>query len=196
MGDVPADQSAPTHTGETASTGGDHGPADNTAGAGGSAIPSPFASKPRSLMDALKGKFTSRDGGIYTLGQGDMITTKQRFTPPVAFRIVAKTDSTNLKLTYAADDIIFNWEKDMKQLRIDGGPAGGRNKDGGGKIPLDTFVTIDLVVLNDSMTISVDGKQRFHTDADFSSIHQALSIWQDGSATIQVKSIEEGAPNQ
>jgi hypothetical protein len=51
--------------------------------------------------------------------------TPQVFEAPVEFTIVAKTDSTN-RTGYAADQVMFNWELDPRQLRVDGGPAEGR----------------------------------------------------------------------
>ena len=48
---------------------------------------------------------------------------------------LAKTDSTNLRLAYAADDLVFNWESDPTTLRVNGGPANGKDKKGAGAIP-------------------------------------------------------------
>src|ERR1017187_7425887 len=44
------------------------------------------------------------------------LRTPQSFRPPVEITVVAKTDSTNLRLAYAADQIIFNWEIDQSQI--------------------------------------------------------------------------------
>src|SRR5215469_12474481 len=65
----------------------------------------------------------------------ERLSTPQSYRPPVEITVVAKTDSTNLRLGYAADQIIFNWEMDRSQLRVDGGPANGLHKDGAGRIP-------------------------------------------------------------
>ena len=40
----------------------------------------------------------------------DCLTTPGTFQPPVAITIVAKTDSHDLRMAYAADQVIFNWE--------------------------------------------------------------------------------------
>src|ERR1700677_2798395 len=63
------------------------------------------------------------------------LSTPQSFRPPVEITVLAKTDSTNLRLAYAADQVIFNWELNQAQLRIDGGPADGLHKYGVGHIP-------------------------------------------------------------
>ncbi|HEX4124371.1 MAG TPA: hypothetical protein VHY37_06565 [Tepidisphaeraceae bacterium] len=146
------------------------------------------------LMPAMIGKFTALPNGVYALKDGDRMTTKQEFVPPIAFHIVARTDSTNIRIAYAADEIIFNWELNPDQLRIGGGPANGRHKQGAGRVPINTWVTIDLVVLPDSMTISVDGQQRYFTQADFSKIRQTLSIFQHQHANVGIKSIEAARP--
>jgi hypothetical protein len=142
------------------------------------------------LMSSMKGRFASYNGGIYLLDTDDKITTAQEFVPPIAFRIVAQTDSTNIRIGYAADEIIFNWEDHPGELYIGGGPAGGSRKEGAGQVPINTWVTIDLVVLPDSMTITVDGEQRFTTKADFSEVRQKLSIFERDHSKVQVKSIE------
>jgi serine/threonine protein kinase len=155
----------------------------------------PFDGSPRELINGMTGKCTSFEGGVYQLQEGDRISTGEKFKPPVAFRVVAQTNSTNLRFGYAADQIIFNWEGRLDQLRIDGGPAGGRNKDGAGSIPANTWVTFDLVVRKDSMSIAVDGEPRYSTRADFSKVNQPLSVFQGSLATVEVKSILVGLPN-
>jgi hypothetical protein len=55
------------------------------------------------------GKFTGGENGIVILKQGDRIKTPETFTPPVVFRIVAETEKNDIRLAYAADQIIFNW---------------------------------------------------------------------------------------
>src|SRR5688572_27141740 len=53
------------------------------------------------------------------LQEGDRLTTPGAFRPPVEINVLAKTDSTNIRLAYAADQLIFNWENDLEQLRVD-----------------------------------------------------------------------------
>ena len=42
----------------------------------------------------------------------DKFVTPDALRPPVEITIVAKTDSTNLRMGYAADQVILNWEVD------------------------------------------------------------------------------------
>src|SRR6185437_2814795 len=87
---------------------------------------------------------TSTKGVV--LKGSDKLISPNSFHPPVEITIVAKTDSTNLRIGYAADQVIFNWEENLDQLRVDGGPAGNRQADGAGRIPKDKFVMIQWQV--------------------------------------------------
>ena len=116
-------------------------------------------------------------------------TTKQTYHPPVEITVVAKTDSTNLRLAYAADQIIFNWEGNKTQLRVDGGPADGQHKDEAGAIPPDTFVTIRWKVTPTEQTIYVDGQLRFIHQGDYSQINRYVSVFPANGSTVTVKSV-------
>ena len=58
----------------------------------------------RMTRDAI----TSTKG--FVLEDGDILSTPGSFKPPVEITIVAMTDSTDLRIAYAADQVIFNWE--------------------------------------------------------------------------------------
>jgi hypothetical protein len=141
------------------------------------------------LLTTMKGDIGRKESGAIVLKDGEHITTEQAFAPPVTFKIVAMTDSTNIRLAYAADQIIFNWESDIHQLRIDGGPADGRHKPGAGNVPVNQWVEIGLTVLPHSLSISIGGVEKYRTEADFSRINQSFSIFQAGGATVKVKSV-------
>jgi DNA-directed RNA polymerase subunit RPC12/RpoP len=117
------------------------------------------------------------------------LDTPQAFRPPVKITVVAKTDSTNLRLAYAADQIIFNWEMDKSQLRVDGGPADGLHKAGAGRIPTGKYVTIRWVVTPTHQAIYVDGKLRFTHDGDYSQINRCVSVFPANGSIVTVKSI-------
>jgi clan AA aspartic protease (TIGR02281 family) len=149
------------------------------------------------LIGIMRGS-TSRhdaDGSIVLIGD-ERINTALRYSPPVKWTVVAQTDSTNLRIAYAADQIIFNWEMGQNQLRINGGPADGRNLEGMGHIPLNQWVKVELTVLPDSMKIAVDGQDRYSIDADFSHVNQNLAIFPANGSTIKVKSVTLSPPNK
>lgn len=157
-------------------------------------LPRPGGKFGHELVTLAQGDIDRKDNGAVVLHEGERIHTVDAFTPPVAFRIVTMTDSANIRIKYAADEIIFNWEGNMDELRVGGGPASGRHKGGGaGRVPVNTWVQIDLVVLPDAMIISVDGKERYRTSADFSQVDMPFWIFPAGS-TIKVKSIVATKP--
>ncbi len=132
---------------------------------------------------------TARRGSPLKLKQGEAATTKATFKPPVEILIEAKTNSTNLRMSYAADQVIFNWERLRGQLRVDGGPADGQHKSGAGTIPTNKYVIIRWLVTPDKQSIYVDDQLRFEHSGDYSSINNPVSIFGAGSE-VTVKSIK------
>jgi hypothetical protein len=126
--------------------------------------------------------------GIVLKG-GDRFNTPGTFRPPVEITIVAGTDSTNLRIGYAADQVIFNWERDRDQLRINGGPANGLHKAGAGSIPTGKFVTIRWIVTPDHQAIYVDDELRFEHSGDYSHINRCVTVFPAVGSTVTVKSI-------
>jgi hypothetical protein len=153
----------------------------------------PNAGPARELLADLIGG-TRPQPGIVMVTQRTRVWTGETFKPPVAFHIIAQTDSTNIRIKYAASQIIFDWEANRSELRVDGGPANGRHKKGAGFIEPGTWAQIDLVVLPDTMIIAVNGQERYRTSADFSEIDQPFGLFTTGNAIVQVKSIQVRTP--
>lgn len=122
-------------------------------------------------------------------GWGIPLSTPCSFRPPVDITIVARADPTNLRIRYAAEQVIFNWEGDRTQLRIDGGPASGLNQPGAGAIPIGQYVTIRWLVTPSSQDIYVNGQLRFHHNGDYSHIDRPVSVFTAEGSSISVKSI-------
>lgn len=129
-----------------------------------------------------------RGAEVILTGKG-VIVSRNAFKPPVRITYLAKTDSTNIRLSYACDQIIFNWEVNPDELRIGGGPANGQHVKGAGRVPRDKFVTIVQEVTPKRMTISGDGTERASRSADFSKVNAPIKIFQGGS-TVTVRSIQ------
>lgn len=142
----------------------------------------------RELLGDIEGGVPQPDGTIEVTSR-HRVRTRQTFKPPVAFRLVARTDSTNIRIKYAASQIIFDWEVNPDQLRVDGGPADGRHKKGAGYIKPGDWATIDLLVLPDSLMIAVDGRERYRTSADFSEIDQPFGVFTTPDAVVHIKSL-------
>jgi hypothetical protein len=125
-----------------------------------------------------------------TVLTGDQhFNSRQAYRPPIEITVVAKTDSTNLRLGYAADQIIFNWEMNPLQLRVDGGPANGLHKDGAGQIPKGRYVTIKWVVTTTHQSIYVNGQLRYRHDGDYSQIVRQVSVFPANGSTVTVRSM-------
>jgi len=147
------------------------------------------------LLDSMYGGIVRKEpDGSIVVANDDPIISAKLYRPPVTFGIIAMTDSTNIRIGYAADEIIFNWEMNRSELRVDGGPVAGRHKAGAGSVPVNTWVEIKLTVALDSMTIWVDGQERYHESADFSKISQHLKIWATRGALVHVKSVTVSKP--
>lgn len=89
----------------------------------------------------------------------------------------AKTDSTDLRIGYAADQIIFNWERGKDQFRIDGGPADKQHKRTGGLVPTDKYVVVRWVVTPKKQSVYLDGKLRFEHRGDYSGIDKPVTVF-------------------
>ena len=116
------------------------------------------------------------------------LKTEARFQPPIEIEYTLKT-SSQVRLCYAANDIIFNWEVNKNELRIDGGPAAGQHQPGAGAIPAKELVTIRQVVLPGSMSVSVDGRERARWNRDFSQVDGTIGIRGTHGAVLQIKQI-------
>lgn len=49
---------------------------------------------------------------------GDVGRCRAVMRPPFAIRVVGKTDSTNLRLHWHRGEVIFNWECNVRELRV------------------------------------------------------------------------------
>ncbi len=130
----------------------------------------------------------SNPRGVVLQGE-EVLSTPDTFKPPVEITIVAKTDSTNLRMGYAADQVIFNWEENKTQLRVDGGPADGQHKSGTGAIPIGQYVTIRWVVTPGHQSIFVNDELRYEHSGDYSGIDKGVSVFPAMGSKVTVKSI-------
>jgi hypothetical protein len=136
-----------------------------------------------------------RGGSPRKLKNGETATTKTKFKPPVEIIIEAKTDSTDLRISYAANKVCFNWDG-TPTLRVEGGPADGQHKAGAGQIPKNKYVTIRWVVTEKKQTIYVDGQLRFEHTGNYAGLENPVSVFSYRSEvtvkTIKVKQLPPG----
>ncbi|HWD93221.1 MAG TPA: hypothetical protein VG938_12830 [Verrucomicrobiae bacterium] len=149
-----------------------------------------FTSPPRaswSGQTTREEKLASTEGIV--LEGSDKLVSPDAFRPPVEITIAAKTDSTNLRIGYVADQVIFNWEQNRDELRVDGGPAGSQQIDGLGQIPKDTYVTIKWVVTPKHQAVYVDGQLRFEHCGNYAEMKRRVSVFPADGSVVTVKSI-------
>ena len=139
------------------------------------------------FVEHVESLTTGRTGTPVKLNKVGVITTKATFKPPVEILVDAKTESTNLRLGYAADQLIFNWELDGTQLRLDGGPANGKHKPGAGMIPRKQYVKVRWVVTPSKQSVFVDDQLRFEHSGDYSKLDKPISVF---GSEVTVRSIK------
>ena len=142
------------------------------------------------FVEHISNLVTGHVGSPVRLTKGDTAATKATFKPPVEILIEAKTNSTNLRMSYAANAVIFNWEKNRSELRVDGGPAGGKHKPGAGLIPINKYVTIRWIVTPTRQSIEVDGQSRYEHSGDYSKIDNSVAVFCANGSEVTVKSIK------
>jgi hypothetical protein len=96
---------------------------------------------------------------------------------PFTFRVVGRTDSTNLRMHWHRGELIFNWECNVRELRVHD-PATAAHHGVEDKGFLDTREWHEIVweINLHHMRVIVDGDVRFETDGDYSVIESAPSV--------------------
>src|ERR1039457_1516743 len=85
----------------------------------GCATPPKHTAVPEYSNVAAETTYNAITNGEDIVLKNDRSDPQRTFRPPVEITIVAKTDSNALRIGYAADQVIFNWELDRNQLRVD-----------------------------------------------------------------------------
>jgi hypothetical protein len=125
---------------------------------------------------------------MYVVTSGAGLKTEARFSPPIEITYVFKTEG-QFRLGYAADQIIFNWEVNRNELRIDGGPSGGQHRGGAGGIPTKQLITLTQRVLPEEMVILVNGRERARWNRNFRGVNKQIAIWPIGGAPLHIKQL-------
>ena len=96
---------------------------------------------------------------------------------PFAFRVVGQTDSTNLRMHWHRGDLIFNWECNVRELRVhDPATAKQHALDGKGFVTTNQWHDITWEIRLDRMRVTVDGEIRYEGEGDYSGIESAPSV--------------------
>lgn len=125
------------------------------------------------------------------------LSTNQEFTTPLVIVAQAKTDSTNIRLSYGdKGQIILNWEIHNDELRFvdpkDGRIVGVNQK---GAVPKNKWVTIRWFIDKSESRVEVDGVERANIKGDFGGLSGTVGI---GTlrANVTFKSLSVLRPDQ
>ncbi|MFN0318511.1 MAG: hypothetical protein ACKVQA_26090, partial [Burkholderiales bacterium] len=129
------------------------------------------------------------EGKEIVLKGNERFTSQESYAPPVEFTIVAKTDKLNLWLAHAPKAVIFNWERNQDELRIDNDPGGARHVLGKGRIPENEFVTIRWRIMPNYQTLSVNGQRRLIHFGDYSKVMKPVEVF-PADTTVTLKSLQ------
>ncbi len=107
---------------------------------------------------------------------------------PFVFRVVGKTDSTNLRMHWHRGELIFNWERDVRELRVhDPATAKQHGIPNQGFIGTTEWHDILWEIGLDRMRVLVDGEVRFETHGDYSGIESAPSVGPCFGSTVSIR---------
>ena len=119
----------------------------------------------------------NRNEGEVVLNSSGSVSSLKFIKPPIRLTYEVKLDGNDLRIQYAAQQIIFNWEMNNNDLRIDGGPASNQHRPGKGKVPTGKYIQIVQEVLPGKMSISVDGELRAEWLTNFSTVNSPVRIF-------------------
>lgn len=107
---------------------------------------------------------------------------------PVVIRVVGKTDSTNLRMHYHRGELIFNWECNVRELRVhDPATAEQHPVKGKGFLSMNEWHVIEWEIALDRMRVVVDGEVRFEKQGDYSGFESAPSVGPCFGSTVSVR---------
>ena len=107
---------------------------------------------------------------------------------PFAFRVVGKTDSTNLRMHWHRGELIFNWECSVRELRVhDPKTAEQHGLEDKGFISTTDWHEIIWEISLDQMRVIVDGDVRFETAGDYAGIESAPSVGPCFGSTVSIR---------
>ena len=108
--------------------------------------------------------------------------------PPVLIHVVGKTDSTNLRMHFHRGELIFNWECNVRELRVhDPATAEQHEIKDKGFITTNEWHDIRWEIGLDRMRVVVDGEVRFDDAGSYSGIESAPSVGPCFGSTVSVR---------
>ena len=87
---------------------------------------------------------------------------------------LGKTDSTNLRMHWHRGELIFNWEVNVRELRIHDPPRQQHGLQNEGFITTHEWHDVAWEIRLDRMRVTVDGEMRFEGPGNYSGMSPAL----------------------
>ncbi len=107
---------------------------------------------------------------------------------PIVIRVVGKTDSTNLRMHFHRGELIFNWECNVRELRVhDPATAEQHPVRDKGFLSTNEWHAIEWEIALDRMRVVVDGDVRFEKRGDYSGFESAPSVGPCFGSTVSVR---------
>jgi len=136
---------------------------------------------------------TRRDGAIEIAGSAKNWVMSAAVAPfvcraPFVFRVIGKTDSTNLRMHWHRGELIFNWEMSVRELVIHD-PATGeqRNLNDKGFLSTTDWHEILWEIKLDRMRVVVDNEVRYDGAGNYAGFESAPSIGPCFGSTVSVR---------
>lgn len=120
--------------------------------------------------------------------QTGMLVTEEEYAPPFTLRVIAQTDTTNIRLRYGRGMLIFNWEANPGELRYhdirDGHAVAVA---GEGKVDANAWHTMEWVVETNGCAIWVNGRKRAEFTGDYQGFNDLAGIESCHGANVSVR---------
>jgi hypothetical protein len=146
----------------------------------------------RELLSQMKPRGVRVEGEKPVVITGDgLLETLNEFEVPVQIKYEVKVRDQNLRIYFGRAQIIFNWEMNRSEMRINEPVAASASTVGGkGEIPVNKWVTVLWTITGSRMVVSVDGEERASTEGPYEGIWGRIGVGTHGSSMIWVRSVE------
>ena len=129
-------------------------------------------------------------------GPKAVLRTAYFVEPPYIIRAVCRTTDTNVRFTLLDGEIIFNWERNPNDLRLDLPIRSRKNGIADGNIGRNRQVTIELQVFRHSIGIFVDGKLRHVAKGELNGIRSTVGLYTRAGSTVYVREFSVKHPGE
>jgi len=139
-----------------------------------------------------RGTAKAAAGDTYVISgdEADRLWTAEPVAVPFKARIVAKTDSSNLRVFYGKGSITFNGADTADELRTESFSAGQvLTYPGLGKVAPNEWAVIDVIVSDADTEVLVNGKRRFRVTDACHGLKAKLGIGPGHDSVVTVKAV-------